>query len=135
MVERTKRKKLPDEREAITKKFNIYDEKEGQVEGYITVGFFENGDPGELFLLVSKDGTTLRGLLDALGIAVSIGLQHGVPLETFIDKFSHTRYAPQGWTDDKEMGYAKSILDYVFRWLERRFELADNPPADPPTDL
>jgi ribonucleoside-diphosphate reductase alpha chain len=112
---------MPLERQSITKKFEITAEDDQVVEGYITVGLFEDGRPGELFLTVSKEGSFLRGMLDSFAISVSIGLQQGVPLETFVEKFSHTQFEPSGWTGEERLGRATSVLDYVFRWMGQRF--------------
>ncbi len=110
------RKRLPDERRSLTHKFKV-----GDQEGYITVGLYEDGTPGEIFIKIAKEGSVLAGLMDSLSIAVSIGLQYGVPLKVFVDKFAHTRFEPSGWTDHPQIRYAKSIVDYVFRWLALKF--------------
>ena len=93
----------------------------GGHKGYITVGLYEDGRPGELFLAVSKEGSTVRGLLDSLGVSVSLGLQYGVPLAVYIERFQLSRFEPAGWSSHPELGYAHSLVDYVFRWLELRF--------------
>jgi len=111
------RKRLPDTREAITHKFCVAGH-----EGFLTVGLYTDGDPGELFITMSKEGSTVGGLMDCLGISVSMGLQYGVPLESFIEKFSHVRFEPQGITTNPDMRFAKSLVDYVFRWLEQTFD-------------
>jgi ribonucleoside-diphosphate reductase alpha chain len=110
------RHRLPDERAAITHKFGI-----GGHEGYITIGMYPNGQPGEIFITMSKEGSTISGLMDGFAMMVSMGLQHGVPLQTVVDKLSHTRFEPSGWTKRSEIGYAKSIMDYLARYLEARF--------------
>ncbi len=110
------RHRLPAERPAVTHRFSIAGHK-----GYITVGLYPNGQPGELFLRMAKEGSTIGGLMECIGTAVSVGLQHGVPLKVLCEKFSHTRFEPSGWTGNEEMGYAKSIMDYIFRWIELRF--------------
>lgn len=110
------RERLPDTRDSVTHKFNI-----GGHEGYFTVGLYPDGRPGELFIAVSKEGSTIGGLLDCFGIATSIGLQYGVPLDAFIVKFENTRFEPNGWTTNSEIRNAKSIIDYIFRWLALRF--------------
>jgi ribonucleoside-diphosphate reductase alpha chain len=110
------RHKLPGERASITHKFNV-----GGHEGYITVGLYPNGDPGELFITMAKEGSTVSGLMDSFACAVSLALQHGVPLKLFCEKFSHTRFEPSGWSGNAEIGFAKSIMDYIFRWLQLRF--------------
>src|SRR5579864_8301967 len=113
---RAVRHKLPEERASITHKFKV-----GDHEGYITVGLYPNGKPGELFITMAKDGSTVSGLMDSFALAVSIALQHGVPLELFCEKFAHTRFEPSGWSGNPDIGYAKSIMDYIFRWLQLRF--------------
>jgi len=113
---RATRHKLPDERRSITHKFNIAGH-----EGYITVGVYPNGQPGEIFITIAKEGSTVSGLMDSFALAVSIALQHGVPLKLLCDKLKHTRFEPQGWSTHPEIGYASSIMDYIFRWLEMRF--------------
>ena len=110
------RRKLPDERVAMTHKFSV----EGQ-EGYVTVGLFEDGTPGELFITMAKEGSTLSGVMDAFATAVSLTLQYGVPLYFLVNKFSHVRFEPSGWTNNPQIPYAKSILDYIFRWLASKF--------------
>jgi len=110
------RHKLQEERASITHKFKI-----GDHEGYITVGLYPDGSPGELFITMAKEGSTVSGLMDSFALAVSIALQHGVPLKLFCEKFAHTRFEPQGWTNNADIGYAKSIMDYIFRWLQLRF--------------
>lgn len=115
---------MPDERKSITKKFTIHAQPEygGDLEGYITVGLFEDGSPGEIFITVAKEGTLIRGLLVVLGTAVSIGLQQGVPLQTFIDKFKYLKFEPAGLTDDPHpLSMTSSVIDYIFRWLEMKF--------------
>ncbi|MGE5233777.1 MAG: vitamin B12-dependent ribonucleotide reductase, partial [Acidobacteriota bacterium] len=113
---RARRRKLPDERRAITHKFSI-----NEHEGYITVGLYEDGAPGEIFLVMAKEGSTISGLMDAFATAISLALQHGVPLQTLVDKFSHTRFEPSGFTKNPEIPIAKSITDYIFRWLASKF--------------
>jgi len=110
------RHKLPEERASITHKFNIAGH-----EGYITVGLYPNGTPGEIFITQAKEGSTVSGLMDSFALAVSIALQHGVPLKLLCEKFEHTRFEPSGWSGNAEIGYAKSIMDYIFRWLHMRF--------------
>ena len=111
-----RRHRMPDDRNAITHKFSI-----AEHEGYLTVGEFENGQPGEMFIHISKEGSTVSGLMDAVGVLTSMALQSGVPLETLVKKFSHTRFEPSGWTGNPEIAFANSILDYVFRWTGNRF--------------
>ena len=110
------RRKLPDERKAITHKFDI----QGH-EGYITVGMFENGQPGEIFLVMAKEGSTISGFADAFAQAISYALQYGVPLQALVDKFSHVRFEPSGMTKNPEIRFAKSIVDYIFRWMATKF--------------
>ncbi|HKT88915.1 MAG TPA: hypothetical protein VJQ59_10790, partial [Candidatus Sulfotelmatobacter sp.] len=104
------------ERASITHKFKV-----GDHEGYVTVGLYPNGDPGELFVKMAKEGSTVSGLMDSFALAVSLALQYGVPLRTFCEKFAHTRFEPSGWSGNPDIGYAKSIMDYIFRWLQLRF--------------
>src|SRR5205823_14671829 len=94
-------------------------------EGYITVGLFEDGTPGELFVTMAKEGSTLSGMMDAFATSVSLLLQYRVPLPHLVEKFGHMRFEPSGWTGNGEIGFAKSIVDYVFRWLGYRFLAAD----------
>jgi ribonucleoside-diphosphate reductase alpha chain len=113
---RAVRHKLQEERASITHKFKV-----GDHEGYITVGLYPSGEPGELFITMAKEGSTVSGLMDSFALAVSIALQHGVPLKLFCEKFAHTRFEPSGWSGNPDIGYAKSIMDYIFRWLQMRF--------------
>jgi len=138
------RRKLPDERKAITHKFDI----QGH-EGYITVGLFEDGQPGEIFLVMAKEGSTISGFADAFAQAISYALQYGVPLQALVDKFSHVRFEPSGMTRNPEIRFAKSIVDYIFRWLASKFlspeaqyhagvngrELEENGPAEEPSPV
>jgi ribonucleoside-diphosphate reductase alpha chain len=110
------RHRLPDERAGITHHFSIAGH-----EGYLTVGLYPNGQPGEIFIRMAKEGSTIAGLMECFGTVVSVSLQHGVPLKVLCDKLSHTRFEPSGWTGNQELGYAKSIMDYLFRWMELRF--------------
>ncbi|WP_425399254.1 hypothetical protein [Aeoliella sp.] len=110
------RERLPITRTAINHKFEIADQ-----DGYIIVGLYEDGRPGEVFLKIGKEGSTLGGLLDAVGILTSVALQHGVPLKTLVDKLSYVRFEPSGLTKNPEVRTAHSIVDYVFRWLGARF--------------
>jgi ribonucleoside-diphosphate reductase alpha chain len=116
IVYRPVRRKLPDERASVTHKFSI-----GGHEGYITVGLYDDGAPGEVFISMAKEGSTISGLMDTLATSISYGLQYGVPLKFFVDKFSHVRFEPSGWTGNPQVPYAKSIIDYIFRWLGARF--------------
>ena len=110
------RHRLPDERASLTHKFNIAGH-----EGYITVGLYPSGQPGEIFIRMAKEGSTISGLMDSFATAVSLALQHGVPLKLLCEKFAHSRFEPSGWTGSEQLGYAKSIMDYLFRWIELRF--------------
>jgi ribonucleoside-diphosphate reductase alpha chain len=114
------RRKLPDERKAITHKFDIAGH-----EGYITVGLFEDGQPGEIFLVMAKEGSTISGFADAFAQAISYALQYGVPLQALVDKFSHVRFEPSGMTRNPEIRFAKSIVDYIFRWMASKFLSAE----------
>jgi ribonucleoside-diphosphate reductase alpha chain len=116
IVERPTRRKLPDERPSITHKFDIAGH-----EGYITVGLFEDGTPGEIFLTMAKEGSTISGFADAFAQAISYALQYGVPLQVLVDKFSHARFEPSGMTKNPEIRFAKSIVDYIFRWMATKF--------------
>ena len=111
-----RRRRLPDERQSITHKFDI-----GGHEGYITVGLYEDGQPGELFLTMAKEGSTISGFADAVAQAISYALQYGVPLQDLVDKFSHVRFEPSGMTRNADIRFAKSIVDYIFRWLAAKF--------------
>src|SRR5262249_27306383 len=113
---RAVRHRLPDERMSVTHKFNV-----GGHEGYLTVGLYPDGSPGELFIKMAKEGSTVSGLMDSFALAVSIAIQHGVPLKLLCEKFAHTRFEPSGWTNNPDIGFAKSIMDYIFRWLQIRF--------------
>jgi ribonucleoside-diphosphate reductase alpha chain len=113
---RAVRHRLPAERASITHKFRVADH-----EGYLTVGFYPNGCPGEIFIRMAKEGSTISGLMDSFATAVSMCLQHGVPLKLLCEKFAHTRFEPSGWTGSEQIGYAKSIMDYLFRWMQLRF--------------
>jgi ribonucleoside-diphosphate reductase alpha chain len=113
---RAMRRKLPDERKAVTHKFDI----QGH-EGYLTVGLFDDGTPGELFVTMAKEGSTISGLMDAFATQTSYALQFGVPVKFMVDKFSHMRFEPSGFTKNKEIPIAKSIVDYIFRWMASHF--------------
>ena len=114
------RRRLPDERRAITHKFSIAGH-----EGYITVGVYEDGRPGEIFLVMAKEGSVVSGLMDSFATAVSLALQYGVPLQALVDKFSHVRFEPSGFTNNPEIPIAKSLVDYIFRWLASKFLSVD----------
>ena len=113
---RPARRRLPPTRNSITHKFSV-----GGHDGYITVGLFEDGTPGELFISMAKEGSTIGGLMDVIGTETSMGLQYGVPLEVLVEKFSHSRFEPSGWTPNPDIPVAKSIVDYIFRWLGIQF--------------
>jgi ribonucleoside-diphosphate reductase alpha chain len=114
------RRRLPDERHSLTHHFSV-----GGQEGYVTIGLYEDGLPGEMFIRMSKEGSTVSGLMDSFATAVSLALQYGVPLQVLCNKFSHTRFEPSGWSGNPQIGYAKSLMDYLFRWLELRFLKAE----------
>ena len=116
IVERPSRRRLPSERSALTHRFEV-----GGHEGYITVGLYEDGSPGEIFLRMAKEGSTISGVMDSFATVVSMALQYGVPLEALASKLSHTRFEPQGFTRNPEIPIAKSVMDYIFRWLASRF--------------
>jgi len=116
IVYRPMRRRLPDTRRSVTHKFNVAGH-----EGYVTVGLYEEGKPGELFITMSKEGSTTGGLMDALGTATSVALQYGVPIESLVNKFSHQRFEPSGMTENRDIPFAKSLVDYIFRWLGMEF--------------
>jgi len=113
---RLARRRLPDERRSITHKFSI-----GGHEGYMTVGMYDDGAPGELFITMAKEGSVVSGLMDSFATAISMALQYGVPLRVLCEKFSHTRFEPSGFTGNPDIPIAKSITDYIFRWLALKF--------------
>jgi ribonucleoside-diphosphate reductase alpha chain len=113
---RPTRRRLPADRTAICHKFDI-----GGHEGYIHVGFFEDGTPGEIFIKMAKEGSTISGLMDTIATLSSLALQYGVPLEALVSKFSHVRFEPSGFTKNPEIPMAKSLTDYIFRFLGSRF--------------
>jgi ribonucleoside-diphosphate reductase alpha chain len=119
------RRKLDDERRAFTHKFTV-----GGHEGYLTVGLYDDGQPGEIFITMAKEGSTVSGLMDSFATAVSLALQYGVPLKVLCDKFSHTRFEPSGWTNNPDIRYAKSMMDYIFRWLALKFLPRDAQPRE-----
>ena len=119
-----RRHRLPDERAAITHKFTI-----GEHEGYITIGEYADGSPGEVFVQISKEGSAISGLMDAVGALASVALQSGVPLATLVKKFRHMRFEPSGWTRSPEIGHADSILDYLFRWMGSKYLVRDDSDA------
>lgn len=110
------RRRLSDERPAITHRFRIVNHV-----GYLTVGLYDDGSPGELFIRIAKEGSELKGTLDAWAAAVSIGLQYGAPLEVFLDKFTGWAFEPRGVTDNQEIPIAQSVIDYVARWMRAKF--------------
>jgi ribonucleoside-diphosphate reductase alpha chain len=110
------RRRLPEEREAIIHKFSI-----AQNEGYLMVGLYDDGTPGEIFVVMSKEGSTISGLMDAFSTSISLALQYGVPLKVLVNKFIHTRFEPAGMTTNQEIRFAKSVVDYIFRWLGLKF--------------
>ena len=115
------RRRLPDERESLTHKFSV-----GGHEGYLTVGLYPDTKlPGEIFIRMAKEGSTISGLMDNFATAVSLTLQYGVPLQTLVEKFSHVRFEPSGWTNNKDIHYAKSVTDYIFRWLGAKYPSAE----------
>jgi ribonucleoside-diphosphate reductase alpha chain len=139
VVAKPRRERLPDTRQSITHKFNV-----GGHEGYINVGMYDDGRPGELFITMAKEGSTVGGMMDAFGTAISIALQYGVPLEALVNKFSHMRFEPTGYTSNPDIKIAKSVVDYIFRWMGIRYlpgyreantlttpKLADEEPAVP----
>ena len=119
------RRRLPDERASITHKFSV-----GGHEGYITVGMYQDGKPGEIFITMAKQGSTISGLMDAVATGTSIALQYGVPLSTLVKKFSHTRFEPAGFTNNPEVPIAKSVIDYVFKWLGTKFSKVEAAAAE-----
>ena len=119
------RRKLADERRAITHKFSV-----GGHEGYLTVGLYEDGLPGEIFITMAKEGSTVSGLMDSFATAISLALQYGVPLKVLCDKFSHSRFEPSGWTPNPDIRMAKSVMDYIFRWLALKFLPKDAQPQE-----
>lgn len=118
------RRPLPDERQSITHKFSVAGHK-----GYVTVGMYEDGTPGELFLVMSKEGSTISGMMDGFATAISLALQYGVPLDVLVNKFAHTRFEPSGFTNNPQIRMAKSILDYIFRWLALKFMNPEDQPS------
>jgi ribonucleoside-diphosphate reductase alpha chain len=115
-----RRRRLPEDRTEVGRKFRV-----GDYEGYIHVGLFEDGTPGDIFVDIAKEGTTLAGLMNSFMISVSLGLQYGVPLEVYVSKFSHMRFEPAGQTNDPDIRIAKSLVDYIFRWMGKKFLTTD----------
>src|SRR5206468_2213186 len=116
IVERPLRRRLPDTRHATTHKFDVAGH-----EGYITVGLYDDGAPGEVFITMAKEGSTIGGLMDTIATLVSVALQYGVPVESLVRKFEHVRFEPSGLTRNSEIPFAKSLVDYIFRWLAMEF--------------
>src|SRR5712664_3330870 len=117
---RAQRRKLTDERKSITHKFSV-----GGHEGYIIVGMYDEGEPGEVFIKMAKEGSTLSGFMDGLALSISIGLQYGVPLKALVDKLTNTRFEPSGFTENPNIRYSSSVLDYIARWLGGKFLSAE----------
>jgi ribonucleoside-diphosphate reductase alpha chain len=120
LLGKPQRRRLPDDRTEIGRKFRV-----GEYEGYIHVGLFEDGTPGDIFVDIAKEGTTLAGLMNSFMISVSLGLQYGVPLDVYVSKFAHMRFEPSGQTNDPDIRVAKSLVDYIFRWMGKKFLDAD----------
>ena len=134
IVERPLRRRLPDTRHSRTHKFNVAGH-----EGYLTVGLYDDGTPGELFITMAKEGSTIGGLMDSLGTAISVALQYGVPVESLVTKFTHQRFEPAGMTHNPDIPFAKSLVDYIFRWLGMEFvagyRAANAPHRNVPAEL
>lgn len=113
---RAHRRKLPEERKSVTHRFSV-----GGHKGYLIVGLYEQGTPGEIFIKMSKEGSTLCGFMDGVALSISVDLQYGVPLKTLVDKLTNTRFDPSGFTENPSIRYASSVLDYIARWLGGRF--------------
>ncbi len=125
--EEPRRRRMPATRHSLTHRFEIAGH-----EGYLTVGLYENGDPGELFITMAKEGSTIGGIMDCFGTAISLCLQYGVPLQALVEKFAHTRFEPSGFTKNPAVPIAKSMTDYIFRWLEHEFiQGRDREPTEP----
>jgi len=116
IVERPLRRRLPDTRHAVTHKFDVAGH-----EGYITVGLYDDQTPGEVFITMAKEGSTIGGLMDTIATLVSVALQYGVPVESLVRKFEHVRFEPSGMTRNHDIPMAKSLVDYIFRWLAMEF--------------
>jgi ribonucleoside-diphosphate reductase alpha chain len=144
VIERPMRRRLPETRGSITHKFNVAGH-----EGYLIVGLYEDGRPGELFITMAKEGSTIGGLMDSLGTAISVALQYGVPVESLVTKFAHQRFEPMGMTTNSDIPFAKSLVDYIFRWMGMQFiagyrdqnaprrpaSVAASTPAEPAAEL
>ena len=120
---RPARLRLPDERQAITHKFSVAGH-----DGYLTVGMYDDGTPGEIFVVMAKQGSVVSGLMDTVATSISMALQYGVPLKVLVDKFSHSRFEPAGFTNNPQIPIAKSIVDYIFRWLGQKFLTVEDQP-------
>jgi ribonucleoside-diphosphate reductase alpha chain len=116
---------MPDERRSVTHKFRV-----GEQEGYVTVGLYDDGLPGEIFVNISKEGSTIRGLMDNVAVLTSMALQYGVPLRNLVDKFRGVHFEPAGFTGNADIPTASSLVDYIFRWLELRYLLEASPIVD-----
>src|SRR6056297_3259486 len=125
IVYKPRRERLPDTRQSVTHKFTIAGH-----EGYLCVGLYPDGRPGEIFITMAKEGSTIGGIMDSFGTALSIALQYGVPLEVLVNKFSHTRFEPMGHTSNKDIRIAKSVVDYIARWLGLTFMSNDGSVGD-----
>jgi ribonucleoside-diphosphate reductase alpha chain len=123
-----RRNRLPDVRPSTTHKFTV-----GSHEGYLTVGLYPDGRPGEIFITMAKEGSTVSGLINSFAQAISIGLQYGVPLKTYCEKYSFTRFEPSGWTGNPEIPQATSVMDYIFRWLHKKFYAEPSEPKYAPS--
>jgi len=130
VVHRPMRRRLPDTRRSMTHKFNVAGH-----EGYLTVGLYDDGRPGELFITMAKEGSTIGGLMDSLGTATSVALQYGVPIESLVKKFAHQRFEPAGMTGNRDIPFAKSLVDYIFRWLGQQFVLGYKAATSPMTSI
>ena len=134
IVERPLRRRLADTRESVTHKFNVAGH-----EGYLIVGLYDDGKPGELFITMAKEGSTIGGLMDSLGTAISVALQYGVPLTSLVKKFEHQRFEPMGMTTNSDIPFAKSLVDYIFRWMGMQFidgfHQANAPKRAPKTEV
>jgi ribonucleoside-diphosphate reductase alpha chain len=125
VARRPYRRRLPDERPSITHKFSV-----GGNDGYLTVGMYPSGEPGEIFIKMAKEGSTISGLMDSFALAISMTLQYGVPLNVLVEKFTHTRFEPAGYTNNPDIPFAKSIMDYIFQYLAQKFLTAPEPTAE-----
>lgn len=115
------RRKLPNERKSITHKFRIAKGSPESAKGYITIGLYDDGTPGELFINIAKEGSSISGTMNCFATMVSIALQHGVPIEDLVKKFSNVAFEPSGMTDNEEIPMAVSVIDYIFKWIGKKF--------------